>query len=224
MKRYVLANLKANKTAKEFTTWLADFGTPPQTDTVEIIVAPPSTLLTQLQTERAVGLKVGAQDVSPYPLGAYTGAIAAQQLAELSVQYCIVGHSERRQYFYETDVDIAKKIVELLSFGITPVLCLDEPYIASQAQQLSEEQRTAVIIAYEPKAAIGSGHTPSVGHVEEVSKNIRQYFSSVPILYGGSVDELNCEEFLLVTDGVLVGTACLDGRQFAQIVAKCAAH
>lgn len=224
MKKYVVANLKSNKTAAELTTWLADFGVPPQMDEVEIVIAPPNTLLAQLQTVRAVGLQVGAQDVSSYPLGAYTGAVAAQQLADFGVQYCIVGHSERRKYFHETDADVAKKITELLSSEITPILCLDEPYIESQAQLLSDEQRAAVIIAYEPKAAIGSGHTPSVGHVEEVSAIIKNHFPTAPILYGGSVDEMNCQEFLLVTDGVLVGTAALDGKQFTQVVAKCAVH
>ncbi|PIR59604.1 MAG: triose-phosphate isomerase [Candidatus Pacebacteria bacterium CG10_big_fil_rev_8_21_14_0_10_45_6] len=224
MKRYVVANLKSNKTAPELTAWFADFGVPPQADDTEVIIAPSFTLLALLQADRAVGLQMGAQDVSSFPLGAYTGAVAAQQLADFGVRYCIVGHSERRQYFHETDADVAKKITELLSLEITPILCLDEPYIASQAQLLSDEQRAAVIIAYEPKAAIGSGRSISVGHVKEVSAVTKKDFPTAPILYGGSVDETNCEEFLLVTNGVLVATAALDGKEFARLVAKCAAH
>ncbi|NCN06841.1 MAG: triosephosphate isomerase [Candidatus Pacebacteria bacterium] len=223
MKRYVIANWKSNKTVLNLQPWLAAFGTAPAAENLEIIIAPSHTSLALFQEFDLDQVQLAAQDVSPFPLGAYTGAVAAQQLADLGVRYCLVGHSERRKYFHETDQDVAKKITELFSVGIVPILCLDEPYITSQAQLLSDEQRNGVLLAYEPGAAIGSGYAISVDHVEHVSKQLREYFSTAPILYGGSVDEQNCDEFLLVTNGILVGTASLDAKQFATIVAKCAA-
>ena len=227
MKRYVVANWKSNKTVAGAAAWFVEFGTSPHLHDFEIIIAPAFPLLLPVGQELAkttLSASLAAQDTSPFPLGSYTGAVAAQQLLDLGVRYCLVGHSERREYFHETDADIAKKITELLSLDLTPILCLDEPYIESQARWLSNEQRQAVLVAYEPRSVIGLGQPVSVEQVKRVIGMVKQYFPSAPILYGGSIDERNCSEFLLVTNGVLVGSASLEGKRFAQIVAACAGH
>jgi len=225
MKRYAIANWKSHKSAAAVTPWFADLTIPASTESLEIVIAPPFTLLPRLLeevTKNNLPISLAAQDVSPYPLGAYTGEVAAQQLADLGVVYCIVGHSERRKYFHETDQDVAKKIAELLHFSITPVLCLDEAYITSQAKMLTKEQREAVLVAYEPITAIGSGHPVSVDTVKKVVTTIHEHFPNVPVLYGGSVDAKNVSEYLLATQGVLVGTDSLAGKDFSGILAHCA--
>jgi triosephosphate isomerase len=153
-------------------------------------------------------------------MGAYTGAVSAQSLQEFGVTYVLVGHSERRKYFHETDQDVALKVRQVLDGGMQPVLCIDEPYLHSQAAAIDTSVYSSLIIAYEPVAAIGTGKSMNVGTVQEVSARIKQTFGDgVPVLYGGSVTDENVAEYLLVADGALVGGASLEARDFTQLLA-----
>lgn len=224
MSKLIIGNWKANKTREALSTWWDEFIAAYEPDeSVLVALAPPVTLLGQLKEfiKPLENIKLAAQDVSPYPMGSYTGAVTAQQLEDLAVKYVIVGHSERRRYFHETHEDVAKKVKEVCNAGMTPVLCLDSEYIEAQAHALGNDFCSSTMIAYEPLAAIGTGQNEDVGTVQKNIEKIRStYGQDVPVIYGGSVDEQNIGEYLLVCDGALVGTASLSGKQFAQVVSK----
>lgn len=225
MSKLIIANWKSHKLASDITEWWQQF-TAAALDltTNTVCVAPPLSYLTFVDAKRDSAVELAAQDVSPYPFGKYTGEVTAAQLKDCGVTYCIVGHSERRQHFGETESQVAQKVTQLLEAGITPVVCIDTPYLESQAAALSAAERAECVVVYEPLAAIGSGNPAHVGDVERVLAEVREAFGEVPVLYGGSVTERDVQEFLLVADGVLVGTASLDGAQFAAVVAAAAVH
>lgn len=218
MKKYIFANWKSYKTQKEAEDWVRCVQIPTEA-TCEVAVFPTFTqipLVTRLAPE---SLSIGAQDVSPYPLGPYTGAIAADQLQDLRVKYCLIGHSERRRYFNETYQDVSKKAEQLVQSGITPVICVDKDYIVEQQAALTQEVMSKSIVAYEPLAAIGSGSEEDIGTVQEVVKHIHSVFGDVPVIYGGSVAAQNVGTYLTVLDGVLVGSKSLDCSHFNELLA-----
>ncbi len=221
MSKLLIANWKSHKTHAGLLSWWDEFMRDFQLKEGNLLaIAAPFTLLGELKKiiEPIENIKLAAQTVSPFPMGSYTGEINAQQLSELGVKYVIVGHSERRRYFHETDELVADQVREVLAAGMTPVLCVDEGYIESQAQALDDDALAHCVIAYEPLAAIGSGVAADVGSVAAVVKTIRSvYGSQVPVLYGGSVTPENVGEYVLVCDGALVGGASLDGATAAQI-------
>lgn len=226
MKKLIIANWKSNKTFEGVQKWMeADTAWNTNTDTVDIVIAPPFPTLLYvsnklLDRKKFPNVFLGVQDLSSYPAGKYTGAVSGQNLEGFHVIYAILGHSERRRYFHETDKDVALKIEQALSHGIKPVVCVDEEYIESQARQIDDVVLKKCIVAYEPIEAIGSGVAEDVGHVKKVVEKIRNVFGEVPVIYGGSVDDMNVNEYLLVTDGVLVGTASLDPEMFGRILAS----
>lgn len=189
------------------------------------------------------GIHWGAQNVSEYTQGAYTGEIAASMLAELDCRYVLIGHSERRALFGETDPVVVAKIRQVLSARLTPILCvgetlseresgITEAVIARQLHAvldaLEPEQLAELVVAYEPVWAIGTGKTASPEQAQAVHAYIRQLWvarqpeqaSELIVLYGGSVKADNAR--LLFTqpdvDGGLVGGAALDQNQFCAIV------
>lgn len=217
MSKLLIANWKSNKTPQLATDWCNSFSAKiPEGTTV--VVAPSFSLLSTVERSLPDSVLLGAQDVSQMPMGSYTGAINAQQLQAHDVSYVLVGHSERRKYFHETNQDVALKIQQLVTNNLIPVLCLDEEYIDSQADALESRDIPGLVVAYEPLAAIGSGNNAPVDEVTRVAEKIKQTFGDVPIIYGGSVDERSVREYLMVTDGVLVGGASLDAAQFAKVV------
>lgn len=224
MSKLIIANWKSNKTRHGLEEWWDAFisrYSPAEGNLVAI--APPFTLLSELRgfVKPIETLQLAAQDVSPYPMGSYTGAINAQELQEMSVKYVIVGHSERRRHFHETHEDVARKVREICNAGMTPVVCIDKAYIAEQATALGSDLCSSSVIAYEPLAAIGNGKNEDLATVQHVMKEIRQHFGAdAPIIYGGSVTPENVGEYALVCDGVLVGAASLDGKKFAQLVSQ----
>lgn len=221
MSKLIIANWKSQKTVKTATDWWKTFASELDSKMeTKVAIAAPFTLLSTLQPVLQPSVALAAQDVSPYPMGSYTGAVNAEQLKDLSVRYVIVGHSERRRHFHETYEDVARKVTEALNAGLHPVLCLDKDYITEQAAALDPEQYGKLIIAYEPLAAIGSGQPEDVGTVQTVITEIKATFGEVPVLYGGSVDERNSNEYLLVSDGLLVGGASLKAETFLQIVSQ----
>jgi triosephosphate isomerase (TIM) len=220
--------------------------TPKDFEAVEVAVMPPFTALRSVQTlidGDKLRISYGAQDVSQYDSGAYTGDVSGPMLAKLGCQYVLVGHSERRQYHAETDELVNAKAQAALRSGITPILCLGEPLEVRQARQqlghcigqLDEGLKgfpsaavAGMVIAYEPVWAIGTGEVATPDDAQEAAAAIRSRVSefhdaetaaSVRILYGGSVKPGNVAPIMAQpdVDGALVGGASLDAGQFAQI-------
>jgi triosephosphate isomerase (TIM) len=213
---------------------------------VEVAVLPPFTALRSVQTlidGDKLRLSYGAQDLSPYDSGAYTGDVSGPMLAKLGCDYVLAGHSERRQYHHESNEIVNAKIQAALRSGLTPILCLGEPLAVRNAgghiehcteqldgslAKIPAEAVAAMVIAYEPVWAIGTGEVASPADAQEIISAIRARISevhdaetaaSVRILYGGSVKPDNVAPIMAQPDidGALVGGASLDAGQFAQI-------
>lgn len=224
-KKILIANWKSHKTASEAQDWLTTFAKKHQTfieemDHCQVIIAPSFLYLEAVikVCDNLSGVSVAAQDVSHFPLGSYTGAVAARQLASLGVSHALVGHSERRKYFGETHSLVAQKIEQLIEAKITPIVCVDEQEIQQQAELITKQQASNCIIAYEPASAIGSGMGQDLPQVHKAIDIAKKAFGDVPVLYGGSVDERNIHEYLLVADGALVGGSSLDVELFIQLI------
>jgi len=217
-------------------------------DKVDVTVIPPFTDLRSVQTlvdGDKLRLTYGAQDLSQYDSGAYTGDISGAFLAKLGCTYVVVGHSERRTYHDEDDALVAAKATAALKHGLTPIVCIGEgleireagdhvDYNVAQLKGslagLTAEQIGTVVIAYEPVWAIGTGRVASAADAQEVCAAIRgelaelatpQIAAGVRVLYGGSVNAKNVGEIVAKedVDGALVGGASLDGEQFAMLSA-----
>ena len=215
-------------------------------DAVEVAVFPPFTALRSVQTlidGDKLRLSYGAQDLSQYDSGAYTGDISGPMLAKLGCDYVLAGHSERRQYHGESDELVNAKVQAALRSGLTPILCLGEPLEVRQAGEhigyctgqldrslkgIASEAVAAMVIAYEPIWAIGTGEVATPADAQEMTSAIRSRISElhdadtalgVRILYGGSVKPGNIAPIMAQpdVDGALVGGASLDAGQFAQI-------
>ncbi|WP_329102143.1 triose-phosphate isomerase [Micromonospora sp. NBC_01699] len=213
---------------------------------VEAVVLPPFTDLRSVQTAiegDKLLLGYGAQDLSPYPPGAYTGDISGPMLSKLGCQYVVVGHSERRAYHHEDDALVNAKVVAALGSEITPILCIGEGldvreesrHVTHCCEQLdaalsglTPEQVAQVVVAYEPVWAIGTGKTATPENAQEVCGAVRQRISEtfgqatadqVRVLYGGSVKSSNIAAIMAQpdVDGALVGGASLDAEEFAKI-------
>lgn len=225
--KIIVANWKSNKTKSEAEDWLTNFVRQSKEqagllDHLKIVIAPSALYLElaiQLVADVA-NISIAAQDASQYPLGSYTGAIAARQLSGLGVTYAIVGHSERRKYFGETHQMVAQKIEQLLDAKIIPIVCMDEQEIQQQADHISQDQAKRCIYAYEPVSAIGTGIGQDIPQVTTSIRLAKQTFGDVPVLYGGSVDVRNIHEYLLVSDGALVGGSSLDVNGFFQLLSS----
>ncbi|MCA9372970.1 triosephosphate isomerase [Candidatus Woesebacteria bacterium] len=225
MKKMLIANWKSNKTEEEVAAWLQEFGASAvlqQDISVSVVLAPAAPFLPMVAAfcQEHSQISVAAQDVSRFPLGSYTGAVAAAQLASLGVSSVIVGHSERRRYFGETNQFVAQKVDLLLEAGITPVVCIEEEGIQSQVELISAQHREKCIVAYEPLSAIGTGMGEDIPQVQKVVAEVKTAFGDVAVIYGGSVDERNLPEYLLASDGVLVGGGSLDVKEFIQLLTE----
>ncbi|MDG4831926.1 triose-phosphate isomerase [Solwaraspora sp. WMMD1047] len=213
---------------------------------VETVVLPPFTDLRSVQTlidgdKLLIGY--GAQDLSPYQSGAYTGEISGAMLAKLGCRYVVVGHSERRAYHHEDDALINAKVLAALANDLTPILCIGEgleireelrhvPHCCDQLDNalrgLSAEQVEKMVVAYEPVWAIGTGKTATPEDAQEVCGAVRarltesygaELAEKVRVLYGGSVKAANIAGIMAQpdVDGALIGGASLDADEFAQI-------
>ncbi len=191
------------------------------------------------------GVLCGAQDAHEKEKGAYTGNISAGMIKSVGCDYAIIGHSERREYHAETDNLIAQKVSACLSAEVTPILCVGETqeerdankYKEIIAQQIdtviteNDDVSQEVIVAYEPVWAIGTGRVPTAQDIDEVCSFIhKRYvdagFKSVSVLYGGSVKPANCAEIFGIesVNGVLVGGASVDARQWTDIMQAATTH
>ena len=211
----------------------------------EVILCVPYTdLFYALLTAQNTNIKIGAQNMHFEESGAYTGEISGEMLKSINVEYVIIGHSERRQYFQETDETVNKKIKAAFQYGLKPIVCVGESLeqretgkaeeiITKQTQLalegLTEEQVQNTIIAYEPIWAIGTGKTATKEDANNSIKAIRNKIveiygqtiaSSVIIQYGGSVKSTNAKELFEMSDidGGLVGGASLKAEEFSKIV------
>lgn len=219
--RYLVANWKSHKTLTEGQHWLEQFTSLFTSQEITVILAASYIQLAALKDlARSKGLSLAAQDISPFPDGAYTGAVSARQLQDL-VNYVLVGHSERRHWFHETHQDIANKIDQALNSNLNPILCVDTPYASAQFAAISPHHWPRLIIAYEPLAAISSGDPQNPQAANQVAADIKKTLGdSVPVLYGGSTTPANVADLLSqpYLAGILVGQASLDPHLFAQIV------
>jgi triosephosphate isomerase len=213
---------------------------------VDVAVAPPFLAIPEVVARfKHSGLHVAAQNVHAEASGAFTGEISAEMLRAAGVTYCLVGHSERRQIFGETDADAEKKVHAALRAGLLPILCVGETLAEREAGQaelvvrrqlaaalgrLSADQLPSVTLAYEPVWAIGTGKVASPAQAQEMHATIREWLAerypafvprSVRVLYGGSVKASNAAGLLSQPDidGALVGGASLVAEEFLGIIA-----
>jgi len=211
--------------------------------TCRVALCVPFVYLAQAQSLLAgSGIDLGGQDLSAHASGAYTGEVSAAMLREFGLRYCIVGHSERRQYHSESDALVALKAQQALAHGITPIVCVGETLAereASVTEEVVKRQLAAVVhvnghciseivVAYEPVWAIGTGKTASAEQAQAVHALLRAQLRAatphadrVPLLYGGSMNAANAAGLLAQpdVDGGLVGGASLKASDFLSIIA-----
>ncbi|MDR1280316.1 MAG: triose-phosphate isomerase [Opitutaceae bacterium] len=250
-KKLIAGNWKMNKTSTEATPLVQEIvaAVGKQTD-IDVVVSPPFTALESAgkALEGSV-IKLGAQNMHPEKSGAYTGEISAEMLRNLYVTHVILGHSERRTCFAETDAFINKKVTAALRSELKPILCVGETLAEREGNQtlkvvqtqveaglegVSKEQALATVIAYEPVWAIGTGKVATTEQAQEVHAFIRSLLAKlfgdavaqkIRILYGGSMKPANAPELLAQKDidGGLIGGASLEARSFVELVNTAAA-
>ncbi len=246
-KKIIAANWKMNNTVAETVSFMESFRLEIEDVTgVEIVIAPPFTALAKL-SELLGGsqkIRLGAQNFYYEKSGAYTGEISATMLRELFVKYVIIGHSERRAIFGETDEFINKKVIAAHAAELKPILCVGETLAEREAGKEKEvletqlrgglagvtpDQLLDTVIAYEPVWAIGTGKTATSAQAQDAHAHTRAVLAElsdqatadkVRIQYGGSVKPSNARELLHQPDidGALVGGASLEARSFAEII------
>ena len=231
---FFVANWKLNGDFKFIDQFLNELKMPEDPSRC-IVICPMSIHLDYLRKKKN-NFYVGAQNISQHKEGAYTGEISCNSLSELNIEFCIVGHSERRQIFSEINYDVNAKLLQLVEHDIIPIICIGETLEEKEngktnevlAKQLDEcipktSNSENTIIAYEPVWAIGTGLTPSIQEIELTHGFIRNHkkkFNDFKILYGGSVKSSNSNEIvkLINVDGALIGGASLKIEEFTKII------
>jgi triosephosphate isomerase len=245
---FVAANWKMYKTVQEAVVYIKEFRSMVKdVEDAEIVVAPPFTAI-HAAAEAARNSKVGiaAQDLYWEREGAFTGEVSAAMIKEAGAEYVIIGHSERRRLFNETDATVNRKALAALGAGLTPIVCIGETLeerernetmtvldrqIKAGLDALTGDQVASLVIAYEPVWAIGTGRNATPDQANEahahIRSRLRQWFGGAAadqchVIYGGSVKPDNTRELVALpdVDGALVGGASLDVRGFFDIVAR----
>lgn len=220
--KVVIANFKSNKNNAEIEEWISQFQLSAKSLklTAQIVLCPPLPHLSFFQDLINDHVSLGVQDISPYPAGAYTGAVGVKNLDGFSVEYAILGHSERRRYFHENKQDIANKVRECLQAGIKPIVCVTKDQINDTANALSEDERKEIMVAFEPVEHIGTGTSDTLENILETKKWVQLAFGNIPYIYGGSANPHTDPAILQnpEIDGFLVGSACLDPKVFSQFL------
>lgn len=213
---WVIANWKSNKNISEALAWVDVVG--PNLENrpnIKVVVCPAFTDIEEVKKAVLVGnypIIVGSQDLSPFEDGPYTGEESARILSEL-VELAILGHSERRENFGETDELVVEKVEQAKKFNITPLVCV-------QGKETQVPQGVD-IVAYEPVFAIGTGNPDTPDNAAEVAAALKKkYGEKIQVLYGGSVTSNNAKAYLQKEEisGLLIGKASLDGEEFLRIV------
>lgn len=244
-KPIIAGNWKMHKTATESEAFASELSIVLPSASVEVVVCPNFTALLPVRKAlEKTAVKLGAQNMHWEEQGAFTGEVSASMLLESGCEYVIIGHSERRQYFAETNETVNKKVKAALANHLTPIVCVGETLAQREAGQtethvtaqvqgglsgLSAEAVSSIVVAYEPIWAIGTGKTATSADAQVVCKLIRETIAvmvgqqgadSVRIQYGGSVKADNIDELMSQPDidGALVGGASLDAKTFARIV------
>ena len=244
-KPIIAGNWKMHKTIAEAVEFVNDIKDKVNNTDVEAVICAPFTLLKDLkEATKGTNIKIGAQNMHYAEQGAFTGEISAPMLKELNIDYVVLGHSERRQYFNETNETVNKKVVKALEAGIDPILCVGETLKEREASEtknvckeqtekalvgVSAEDMKKVVIAYEPVWAIGTGKTATaedandvIAYIREVVKGLygEEISEEVRIQYGGSVKPSNVAEIMNQSDidGALVGGASLLASDYTELV------
>lgn len=244
-KAIIAGNWKMNKTATEAAQLVDELIPAVQDASCEVVICTPYTdLVTAVAKTKGTNIHVGAENVHFEASGAFTGEISAAMLVDLGVEYVIVGHSERRQYFAETDQTVNKRTLAALNAGLKAIVCVGESLQQREEgvteelvrmqtkialRDVTAEQMANVVIAYEPVWAIGTGKTATADQAQEVCVQIRKVIGELygdavaqatTVQYGGSMNAKNCEELLSKqdVDGGLIGGASLKAADFAVIV------
>ncbi|WP_203341000.1 triose-phosphate isomerase [Planococcus beijingensis] len=245
-KPIIAGNWKMYKTAGEAKQFIEEVnGLVPDSDKVDAVICAPALFLSQLViSSQDSALQIGAQTMSEEDEGAFTGEISPVQLTDIGVKYVIIGHSERRQYFNETDESANKKVKAAFNHGLIPILCVGETLeqrengetgsvVEAQVEKgiagLTEEQISRLVIAYEPIWAIGTGKTATAEDANEVCGIVRKKVAALyneevaeelRIQYGGSVKPANIVELMGMKhiDGALVGGASLETESFVKLL------
>lgn len=242
---FIAGNWKMFKTTKEAVAFAEEFKKLYKDTDVQVGICAPFTQLAALSEElKDTNIKLGAQNMHFEENGAFTGEISADMLTEIGVQYCIIGHSERRQYFNETDDTVNKKLHTAFKHNIIPILCVGEVLEERDAgkeydvvkiqmegalKNLSEDLVSSLVVAYEPVWAIGTGRTATPEQANDMCGYIRKVIEElygdeisekVIIQYGGSVKPNNATELMNMEeiDGALVGGASLSPKDFIEII------
>ena len=243
-KPIIAGNWKMNKTIAEAVEFVNEVKDKVQNDKVEAVICAPFLALKDLkEATKGTNIKIGAQNMHFEESGAFTGEVAPAMLKEIGVDYVVIGHSERREYFNETDETVNKKVLKALEHGIDPILCCGETLeqrennetkavckvqIEKALENVSKEDIAKVVIAYEPIWAIGTGKTATaedandvIAYIREVVANLyKELANNVRIQYGGSVKPNNVTEIMNQSDidGALVGGASLLPKDYIDLV------
>jgi len=244
-KKVIAGNWKMNKLPNEAMEFISELAPLVKDAESEVVICVPYTdLFYSLMHAQDTSIKIGAQNMNAEEKGAYTGEVTGEMLKAIGVEYVIIGHSERRQYFAETDETVNKKLKKALTVGLKPIVCVGETLdqreqgitmqiITSQTEKalegLTSNEVEKVIIAYEPIWAIGTGKTATKEDANDAVKQIRNKIANiygnetaekVIIQYGGSVKASNAKELFEMSDidGGLVGGASLKAEEFSNIV------
>ena len=243
-KRFIAGNWKMNKTPSEAVALIRQLLPSIDNSNVDVVFCVPSIdIIPAVEATKDSSISIGAQNFYFQENGAYTGEISPEMLEDAGVKYTIIGHSERREHFKETDDNVNKKVLKAFEHGIIPIICCGETLcqrkqkvyidwirmqIKIALQNVTPEQAKAAIIAYEPIWAIGTGETATADQAEEVCAEIRRIVrdlyddetaDTIRILYGGSMKPENAKELLNEPniDGGLVGGASLK-PDFSKII------
>ena len=243
-KPIIAGNWKMHKTIKEALEFVNEVKDKVNSDKVEAVICAPFTLLKDLkEATKGTNIKIGAQNMHFEEKGAFTGEVSPLMLKEIDMDYVVIGHSERRQYFNETDETVNKKVLKALEVGIDPLLCVGETLEQREAgktkdvckvqvekalENVLKDDLAKVVVAYEPIWAIGTGKTATAEDANDVISYIREVIkglygelaNEVRIQYGGSVKPSNVAEIMGQSDidGALVGGASLASNDYLDLV------
>lgn len=230
--KLIVANWKANKTKEEAVEWWAEFSSTDFLEkNIQVVICPPAVYLWEWvellkNTKFPFALSFGVQDISRYPGGTYTGEITARMLKGV-VSHVFVGHSERRKWFGDTSQIVAMKARMAMDNDMTPIVLFSRENYREQLGQFNDTELAKMWLMYEPPEAIsalegsiGIGQSAAVSDVEQMVKNIQALAFNSKVLYGGSVKSANVAEYISLVgiDGVGVGSASLDVREFIKLI------